>query len=712
MSNSPAKQNNKPDLPDFFARLAIFFRPDLSEYEGDAQVNRINDVLGTLSTLLPAIIGVIWLIKISTWVSLIEQWYVIIPIGVLLALLNHWQFFLVTDMEVRGGGWYGNVNSSLDSILRWSAVFIFGPTVLWVIIFVETIMVFFRGANIPWSNRKDRMWFYFQNISLQFAVLILLPLIVFSAYSAWGGTFPIAGLSIQAFAIGAAALGFQFLLEQVFLWITYLGYKLGYTLWRSRETVTRTMLMSMIRLYLLGTIIPVVGSLFSPILAGIYVEHGIFLYLGFSLAVAFMAWLANRMSQAMENSRGQTVQIGKLEALGRAILNSPPDNSQLPDLLTEHAAGMFAYVHFAIWLDYDQTLLKLPKRWEAKELEQIKSWLVDYGKACTLNSKEKQPWSGQTDTNKHYPTIITPIFDEESGQAIGGIYLELTNFGQTQNKNFLKNTLPTVQSLAAQIASAIHQAQVHQQLIAHQKTQNELEFARRIQTDFLPSSLPAIPGWQISASLKPAREMSGDFYDVITLPHGKFGLLIADVADKGVGPALYMALSRTVIRTFATQFKDQPAQVLNASNQRIIEDAGDNMFVTTFYGVFDPKSGTFMYANAGHNPPLLIRKNQPEAQELLIRTGTALGIMEDLTWEPKQVTLGEGDVLVFYTDGVTEAQNRENIVFGDERLLNCVRENTAGTAEEIHHAILESIQNFVGDAPQFDDITLIVLKRS
>jgi serine phosphatase RsbU (regulator of sigma subunit) len=418
------------------------------------------------------------------------------------------------------------------------------------------------------------------------------------------------------------------------------------------------------------------------------------------------------MSQAIEQSRAQTAQIEKLEALGRAILNAPPDNSSLPDLLTEHAAAMFTYAHFAIWLEPGELLLKKPDGWQAdSDLQTVHPWLASNPQAIALNKGDSAPWEDANAEKKSRPILLAPILDIESGQPVGGIYLELHLFGQSSSRASLNLLLPTLQSLAAQVASALHQKVVYERMLAHQKTQTELEFARRIQTGFLPDVLPELPGWQLAASLEPAREMSGDFYDVIPLPSGKLGLLVADVADKGVGPALYMALSRTLLRTFATQFENNPEQVFEAANERILQDALESMFVTVFYGILDPQAATLTYANAGHNPPLLLRAKDISNPELLSRTGTALGVMEGLTWETKTVPLARGDLLVLYTDGVTEAQDAENTLFGDDRLLGVIRAQAGESAAEIHAAILDSIRAFVGNAPQFDDITLLTLKR-
>lgn len=702
-----------PDPPeplDPFARLASIFRRDIPAFRGEARIDRVNDVLCALISLPLAIAGVIWLARVSDWGLILQNWHLLPLVIALIALLSRWNFFLITDLGAHGGGMYGNVNSSIDSVIRWSAVFVMGPTVLWFIVPVELGLLAMHILKIP--SAADRNWRLAQNFALTIAGLTLAPLVAFSAYTAWGGIYPISGISLANFLRGAGAMGIQFLLEAIMVWIAYLGYKLVFTLWKNRATLTRAMLRSIFLLYVVGIILPGIANLFAALLAGLYVEHGFFLYLMFSLALLAMSWTAHKMSQAIESSRAQTAQIEKLETLGRAILNAPPDNSALPDLLTEHAASMFTYARFAIWLEPDQILLKKPDGWTVSELDFVRPWLAKNPQPLALAAKDSPPWLPASVQKKYLPILLTPILDVESGEAIGGIYLELAYFGQTRSRQSLNLMLPTLQSLAAQIASALHRTVVYEQMLSHQKTQNELEFARRIQTGFLPASLPQADGWQLTASLDPAREMSGDFYDVITLPSGKLGILIADVADKGVGPALYMALSRTLIRTFAAQFENQPEKVFQAANERIFQDAGESLFVTAFYGMLEPDTGRFTYVNAGHNPPLLYRAADPHTPEHLARTGTALGAMEDLTWKVRSSTLERGDTLILYTDGVTEAQNTENDLFGDKRLLEALCACSALSAGEIHASILEAIRTFAGGAPQFDDITLITIKRA
>jgi sigma-B regulation protein RsbU (phosphoserine phosphatase) len=246
---------------------------------------------------------------------------------------------------------------------------------------------------------------------------------------------------------------------------------------------------------------------------------------------------------------------------------------------------------------------------------------------------------------------------------------------------------------------------------ANKKMARELTLAGEVQTSFLPRELPDIPGWQLSVTLRPARETSGDFYDVNLLPNGRLGILVADVVDKGVGAALFMALSWILIRTYAPEYPTQPELVLSAVNRRILKDTDANQFVAVFYGILDPATGTLAYCNAGHVPPYLLSTQSDDAIQTLRRTGPPLGILEDVTWEQGVVQLALGDILVLYTDGITDAEDEKGTFFGQERLLGSVQANLGRSAQEMQDALMAEVHEFVGDTPQFDDIALMVLVR-
>ena len=210
--------------------------------------------------------------------------------------------------------------------------------------------------------------------------------------------------------------------------------------------------------------------------------------------------------------------------------------------------------------------------------------------------------------------------------------------------------------------------------------------------------------------------MGGDFYDVIYMPDGRLGLFIADVADKGIPAALFMALTRTLVRAAVLQ-TDSPAKALAQVNDLLYPDCEQGMFVTAVYGELDPKTGRFTYANAGHNPPLLVRGPLPLVEgegvriETLTRTGIALGVVESAKMTQRSLYLGPGDRLVFYTDGITEAFSAEGEVFGDKRLLNILTRSRLGSAQELLDEIDDAVNTFVADYPVSDDMTLIVLKK-
>jgi sigma-B regulation protein RsbU (phosphoserine phosphatase) len=246
---------------------------------------------------------------------------------------------------------------------------------------------------------------------------------------------------------------------------------------------------------------------------------------------------------------------------------------------------------------------------------------------------------------------------------------------------------------------------------ANRRMEQELALAGAIQRSLLPAALPTMPGWQFAALLKPARETSGDFYDIIPLPDGRIGLLVADVVDKGVKAALFMALSWALIRTYVCEYPAQPALALAAINNRILHDTRSEQFLSLFYGILDPTAGALTYCNAGHNPPLLWRTGQGEAQ-ILTRTGMLLGVLEDQTWGEATVGLPPGASLILYTDGVTDSENGAGDFFGMERLRSAVQVAVGQPAPAVQDALINAIHQFTGDAAQFDDMALLVATRS
>ncbi len=271
--------------------------------------------------------------------------------------------------------------------------------------------------------------------------------------------------------------------------------------------------------------------------------------------------------------------------------------------------------------------------------------------------------------------------------------------------------------IAGQAAMAVENARLLREAAEQERIKQELEVATRIQASFLPESCPSVPGWELAATWRSAREVSGDFYDFIPLPArledegevGRMGLVVADVADKGVPAALFMALSRTLLRTVSMDGRP-PSDAVARTNDLILADARSGLFVTLFYVILHPWSGDIEYVNAGHMPPLVVRREEGISEELRV-PGMALGILPNERFEEYGSHLGRGDALVLYTDDVTDSLNGEQEFFGLARLKELVREHRHESAEELVQSINGAIAAFAGDEVQSDDFTLLVARR-
>jgi steroid delta-isomerase-like uncharacterized protein len=240
-----------------------------------------------------------------------------------------------------------------------------------------------------------------------------------------------------------------------------------------------------------------------------------------------------------------------------------------------------------------------------------------------------------------------------------------------------------------------------------ERIEQELQVARQIQQALLPEAVPELYGWQLAAYYKPAREVGGDFYDFLELEDGHLGLVVGDATGKGMPAALVMATTRGMLRAVA-QSLDSPGEVLQRVNDALYPDIPSEMFVTCFYAILDPKNGTLSYANAGHDLPYLWQSG--DAEELRAR-GMPLGLMPEMSYEEKEAVLGEGDSVLFYSDGLVEAHDPSYEMFGFPRLEALISER--GKERSLEETLLEELYSFVGESwEQEDDITLLTLRRS
>lgn len=243
-----------------------------------------------------------------------------------------------------------------------------------------------------------------------------------------------------------------------------------------------------------------------------------------------------------------------------------------------------------------------------------------------------------------------------------------------------------------------------------ERLMRELEIAKGIQESFLPQSVPTIGKFDIAVISLAARVVGGDFYDFIPIDENKWGIAVADVSGKGIPASLFMALSRTVLRA-STRGKDSIRAAIEKANSLIMEDNRMNMFVTLFYAILDSKKSILRYVNAGHNPAVFSGKKGKDVV-LLEAQGVPLGLVEKLNMKETVVKVKKGDVIALYTDGIVEAVNDKREQFQIERLLDTISKNRSLSSKEIIAKIQEELKSFVGDQPQFDDITLMVIKAA
>lgn len=334
--------------------------------------------------------------------------------------------------------------------------------------------------------------------------------------------------------------------------------------------------------------------------------------------------------------------------------------------------------------------------------------------------------------------LAVPILRDEK-------LLGLLTLLHAQIGHFNRETAELLEMTAGQIAIALENARLYAKLEksyhslerAKAEIENysnalnaELEKGKKIQRDFLPNQIPEVPGWEISTCFNPARQVSGDFYDAFLLPGNYIGLVIADVCDKGVGSALYMALFRSLMRVFSGQIQhggwssahsiqtdkiagqadlDHMLQAVSLTNDYIsLEHGHENMFATLFFGVLDPATGDLCYINGGHEPLFIIGRTG--IRETLSAAGPAIGIIPGTKFEIRQSKIEPGNIMIGYTDGVTEALSPHQKMYSKER-FHALLEPCPSSAIELIDRIKTDLFDHIDNAPQFDDITMIAVHR-
>ena len=314
--------------------------------------------------------------------------------------------------------------------------------------------------------------------------------------------------------------------------------------------------------------------------------------------------------------------------------------------------------------------------------------------------------------SRHYPDI-----DEQSGfvtRSMVSVPLiskdDLLGVIQVINKKggktFLQEDVNLLQSLSSGAAMALQNARFSQRLLQEERIKSELLIAHQIQQGILPRPFAGHPDIHFEAVNQSAKDVGGDFYDYFKLNEQEFGFMVGDVCGKGVPAAIFMASSRSIIKSQSLA-NSSPASVIHFSNRLIAEDAQHGIFVTVFYAVYHTETRLLRFTNAGHTLPFLYRPSTRSCASLF-NTNFPLGVFEPFTYQESAIRLEKGDVLVLYTDGVSEAMNANREPFGTERIVDLILRHGAASPKELLDALMDAVRQFSGDAPPHDDMTLLI----
>jgi len=311
--------------------------------------------------------------------------------------------------------------------------------------------------------------------------------------------------------------------------------------------------------------------------------------------------------------------------------------------------------------------------------------------------KDPQYINARPKTNSE---MVAPIISND--EVIGVFDLESDELNA-----YSKDDLEVLMLLASQVAIIIEKVMLHDQLIEKKRLETQLEVARQVQLELLPPRDPELAGFDISAYNFPTEEVSGDYYDWVRIYDDQIGVVIADVSGKGVPAALLMAFLRASLRA-ATHIGYAPHISMSKVNYLLWESIERNQFVTAFYGILDATNRTLAYANAGHNPPLLIdAEGKARFDE---RGGVPLGMFRDTRYYEHYLTLAPGEILVLYTDGVTEAANPTGEEYGLKRLIEAVKKNRDLAARELIDSIEQDVIKWTDGLGATDDVTFFIIK--
>lgn len=336
---------------------------------------------------------------------------------------------------------------------------------------------------------------------------------------------------------------------------------------------------------------------------------------------------------------------------------------------------------------------------------QLSGWMIKNQMPLLINDFSNDNRFTNLSDEEFLINSILSVPLKTKGKLIG----VLNVFNKISEDGFTLNDQRMLSIIATQSAQAIESARLYDEEKSLKMIEEELNFATDIQTNLLPKLNPQIDGFDIAGKSIPAKEVGGDYYDFIPIDENKNAICLGDISGKGLPAAMLMANLQATLRGQAI-FSSSSGECLTRANKLLYRSTDKQKFATLFYGILDSSKDIFHFSNAGHDPPFFIDSNRQVTR--LTKGGTVLGFMEEYQFEEDSVNLKNGDTIIIYSDGITEAMNKNSEEFGEERLLTKIKDCILLKAVNIIQAVFDAVKAFVQDVPQSDDITIVVIKKN
>ncbi|MDP3919756.1 MAG: SpoIIE family protein phosphatase [Candidatus Omnitrophota bacterium] len=422
----------------------------------------------------------------------------------------------------------------------------------------------------------------------------------------------------------------------------------------------------------------------------------------------------------MKNSTAQTIQDLRKVLSVTSKLNSTLDLDELLTVIMNTAAEVMRTGAASLMLVDEQTdeLIfrvalgekgtQLVEQFRLKMGEGIAGHVAQSGESVIVNEPEKDKrFARRFDKATGFKSKAIICVPMKAKDKIIGVLQALNPTGRTE---FEQRDLDLFEVFADQAAIAVEAARLHSEILKQERSRQELKIAHDIQQNFLPELEAVCAGVDIAATSIPARGVGGDFYDVLKLTEDKIGVLVADVSGKGVPAALYMVRAICDYRSMALRYP-APSELLMTLNNSLVKATQFGMFITLLYMVLDVKNRELSYASAGHHPIIRSRPDAHLSEPLDHNAGVPLGLVKDTPYTESCISLSAGDRLYLYTDGIVEARNKKGEEYGMNRLTQATMTKHANAKDQCE-GLIRSVQDFVGGAPQHDDMTNLVVMLS